>query len=104
MHRWGSVATLLLACGYAFFASPAPQPPQKGEELQVSDNQVGRYGGTLLVAQRSEPKTLNPVTATDAPSREVIGRLTADLIHINRQTQNTEPALAKSWSTSKDGQ
>jgi peptide/nickel transport system substrate-binding protein len=56
------------------------------------------------VAQRSEPKTLNPVTAADATSREVIGRLTADLIHINRQTQNTEPALAKSWSASKDGQ
>ncbi len=80
------------------------QPPQKGEDLQTTDNQVGRYGGTLVVAQRSEPKTLNPVTAADAPSREVIGRLTADLIHINRQTQNTEPALAKSWSVSKDGQ
>jgi peptide/nickel transport system substrate-binding protein len=94
----------VLACGYAGFASSAPQPLQRGEELQTTDNQVGRYGGTLVVAQRSEPKTLNPVTAADAPSREVIGRLTADLIHINRQTQNTEPALAKSWSVSKDGQ
>jgi len=103
MYRWGCLA-LLLACGYGGFASSAPQPLQKGEELQSTDNQVGRYGGTLVVAQRSEPKTLNPVTATDAPSREVIGRLTADLIHINRQTQNTEPALAKSWSVSKDGQ
>src|SRR5579863_288463 len=103
MYRWGCLA-LLLACCYGGFASSAPQPLQKGEELQSTDNQVGRYGGTLVVAQRSEPKTLNPVTATDAPSREVIGRLTADLIHINRQTQNTEPALAKSWSVSKDGQ
>ncbi len=104
MHRWGCFATLLLACGYSCFAASAPQPLQKGEELQTTDNQVGHYGGTLVVAQRSEPKTLNPVTAADAPSREVIGRLTADLIHINRQTQNTEPALAKSWSVSKDGQ
>ena len=104
MHRWGCLATLLLACGYGGFASSAPQPPQKGEEVQTTDNQVGRFGGTLMVAQRSEPKTLNPVTAADAPSREVIGRLTADLIHINRQTQNTEPALARSWSVSKDGQ
>jgi peptide/nickel transport system substrate-binding protein len=55
------------------------------------------------VAQRSEPKTLNPVVAADAPSREVLGRLTADLIHINRSTQRTEPALAKSWTLSKDG-
>jgi len=29
--------------------------------------------------------------------------MTADLIHINRQTQKTEPALAKSWTASPDG-
>jgi len=98
----GCLATLLLACGTSF-ASSVPQPAQRGEEVLVSDNAVGRYGGSLVVAQRSEPKTLNPVTATDAPSREVIGRLTADLIHINRASQQTEPALAKSWTMSKDG-
>src|SRR5579863_5989081 len=102
MYRWGCLA-LLLACGYGGFASSAPQPLQRGEELQITDNQVGHYGGTLVVAQRSEPKTLNPVTAADAPSREVIGRLNADLIHINRLSQQTEPALAKSWTLSKDG-
>jgi len=98
----GCLATLLLACGTSF-ASSVPQPAQRGEEVLVSDNAVGRYGGSLVVAQRSEPKTLNPVTAADAPSREVIGRLTADLIHINRASQQTEPALAKSWTISKDG-
>ena len=56
-----------------------------------------------MIAQRAEAKTLNPVTALDRPSREVIGRLQADLIHINRNTQRTEPALAKSWNVSKDG-
>jgi peptide/nickel transport system substrate-binding protein len=102
MHRMGCLATLLLACG-ACFAFSAPQPLQRGEDLFTTDNAVGRYGGSLVVAQRSEPKTLNPVTAADAPSREVIGRLTADLIHINRASQQTEPALAKSWTMSKDG-
>jgi peptide/nickel transport system substrate-binding protein len=103
VHRWGSVATLVLACSCACLAASTPQPVLRGEDLQTTDNQIGRYGGTLIVAQRSEPKTLNPVTAADAPSREVIGRLTADLIHINRASQQTEPALAKSWSVSKDG-
>jgi len=102
MFRLGYLLSLLFA-GLSCFASPAPQPAQKGEELQVSDNAVGRYGGVLVVAQRSEPKTLNPATAADAPSREVIGRLNADLIHINRLSQQTEPALAKSWTVSKDG-
>jgi len=52
---------------------------------------------------RAEPKTLNPVVATDAPSQEVIGTMQADLVHINRATQLTEPALAKSWKVSSDG-
>jgi peptide/nickel transport system substrate-binding protein len=103
MHRLGCLATLLLASGLPCFASAQPQQLQRGEEVQITDNQIGRYGGTLVVAQRSEPKTLNPVNAADAPSREVIGRLTADLIHINRASQQTEPALAKSWTLSKDG-
>jgi peptide/nickel transport system substrate-binding protein len=102
MPRLGCVALLSLA-SVSCFASSAPQPPQRGEELQITDNEVGHYGGVLAVGQRSEPKTLNPATAADAPSREVIGRLTADLIHINRASQQTEPALAKSWTVSNDG-
>lgn len=103
MHRLGYFATFLLACVLSCFASSLPQPLQRGEELQTTGNEIGRYGGTLVVAQRSEPKTLNPVTAADVPSREVVGRLMADLIHINRASQQTEPSLAKSWTVSKDG-
>jgi peptide/nickel transport system substrate-binding protein len=84
-------------------SAPLPQPVQKGEELQIASSEVGEYGGTLVVGQRGEPKTLNPVLAADAPSREVIGRIMADLVHINRATQKTESALATSWKLSKDG-
>lgn len=52
---------------------------------------------------RGEPKTLNPLIAADARSREVIATMQADLVHINRATQLTEPALAKSWKISLDG-
>jgi len=103
MRRRGELVTALLACAISCFASSLPQAAQHGEELQITDNEIGRYGGTLVVAQRSEPKTLNPVTAADVPSREVIGRLMADLIHINRASQQTEPSLAKSWTVSNDG-
>lgn len=84
-------------------AAPAPQPVSGNEDVARLENTAGRYGGRIVVGQRSEPKTLNPATATDAISREVIGRLNGDLIEINRSTQKTEPALAKSWKISPDG-
>ena len=65
--------------------------------------EIGRSGGRIAVSLRAEPKTLNPLIATDISSREVIGTMQADLVHINRATQLTEPALAKSWKISPDG-
>ena len=103
MRCLACLAAVMLVLGAGSLALSPPQAPQAGEELQITDNQVGRYGGSLVVAQATEPKTLNPVTAADVRSREVIGRMMADLIHINRDSQKTEPALAKSWVTSRDG-
>ena len=73
------------------------------EQLQRASAAIGRYGGRLVVGQKAEPKTLNPVTATDVVSRQVIGQCNADLISINRLSQKTEPALAESWKASEDG-
>jgi peptide/nickel transport system substrate-binding protein len=73
------------------------------EDLLVVQGLTGRPGGRLVFAQRTEPKTLNPVIAGDNASREVLHRMMADLIHINRGSQQTEPALAKSWTVSADG-
>ena len=81
----------------------SPDQPQPGEELARVADLSGHYGGHLTIGGRAEPKTFNPVIATDAVSREVTGRLMADLIDINRGTQQTEPALAKSWKISPDG-
>ncbi len=55
------------------------------------------------MALRSEPASLNPVAAVDNVSLTVLRRMHADLVHINRYTQRTEPALAESWSLSDDG-
>ncbi len=57
----------------------------------------------MAVAQRAEPRTFNPVVAVDAPSREIIGRLHASLVRINRASLRTEPELARSWEVSLDG-
>jgi peptide/nickel transport system substrate-binding protein len=96
----------LLVClfaGVCHGAGPLPEKPNPGEELFRAEQVSGHYGGQLTIGGRAEPKTFNPVVATDAVSREVIGRFMADLIEINRASQQTEPALAKSWKASPDG-
>lgn len=96
----GAAAVALLC---AMSAGAQGQTVAPGEEVATSQAESGQFGGRLVVSLRSEPRTFNPVLATDSPSREVIHRMMADLVHINRGTQQTEPALAKSWKVSKDG-
>ena len=72
-------------------------------EWLISRAEVGRAGGQLVVVERAEPRTLNPVVAIDSASKDVVWRMMGDLIHIDRETQQSEPALAKSWKVSPDG-
>src|SRR5688572_15586424 len=78
------------------------QAPAAVESL-VSRAEVGRPGGQLVIIERTEPRTLNPIFAIDIPSKDVVSRTMADLIHVNRDTQEPEPALARSWTVSPDG-
>jgi peptide/nickel transport system substrate-binding protein len=93
----------LLAFAIALLSSSAVGQTAAPSADALRTAGVGRPGGRVVYALRSEPKTLNPVTAVDVPSKEVIGRFVADLVHIDRQTQQTGPALAKSWRVSPDG-
>jgi peptide/nickel transport system substrate-binding protein len=106
-QRGRLIVSLFLAgastVGLTTKAFPHPQQTNAKEELLALPGEIGRSGGRLVISLRSEPKTLNPLTAADTPSREVIGAMQADLVHINRATQLTEPALAKSWKISADG-
>jgi peptide/nickel transport system substrate-binding protein len=92
VRKFGLTLSVLLACGTAH-----------AQEYSTVSGDPGEAGGKLVVALRSEPKTLNPILSVDATSREIIGALNADLVHINRQTQRTEPGLAKTWNLSPDG-
>src|SRR5438128_2810927 len=97
-----SAALFLGLLPFALAAFP-PDQQNKNAEFLVTHEPIGQRGGRLVLALRAEPKTLNPVIATDAPSREVIGVNPADLSHINRVSQLTESALAKSCKVFKDG-
>ena len=59
----------LLVCllvGVCISVTSATKPSVVGEEVQRMAALSGRSGGHLVIGQRAEPKTLNPVTATDA--------------------------------------
>lgn len=101
-----SARLILLVCllqATCFASAPRPETPNVSEELARAADVSGQYGGHLTIGERAEPKTFNPVLATDVVSREILGRMMADLIEINRSSQQTEPALARSWKVSPDG-
>ena len=56
----------------------------------------------LVQAILSDPKTFNPVIATDATSSSVGGMIFDGLVFSNPQTGENEPALAESWEFSAD--
>jgi peptide/nickel transport system substrate-binding protein len=96
-------ALIVAAFTCAFAASNRAQAQTPSEEILIADNPIGQPGGRLVVSLRSEPKTLNPVTSADISSREVIAQMVGDLVHINRLSQQTELALARTWHVSPDG-
>jgi len=98
----GATIALALLAGASLPGLALRQTPVAVESL-VSRAEVGRSGGQLVIIQRTEPRTLNPVFAIDSPSKDVVSRTMADLIHVNRDTQEPEPALARSWTVSPDG-
>lgn len=98
---WVAVLCALLADNSVVSKAAAQSSPQ--EEVLRTSSEAGKLGGKLVIPLRSEPRTFNPVPAVDQVSMGIINRLNADLIHINRGTQKTEPSLAKSWAVSRDG-
>lgn len=57
----------------------------------------------LTIGQRTEPRSFNPVTAADEPSRQIIGLLHATLLRTDPATQRLAPALAESWRAHRNG-
>lgn len=90
--------SLALAAVLACRETGGPSGAPTAEEASAGP----RRGGRLVAPLGSEPKTLNPILASDADSLSVIQPMNADLIHIDRASQETRPALAERW-TADDG-
>jgi peptide/nickel transport system substrate-binding protein len=60
-------------------------------------------GGELRFCLRTEPKTFDPLKVDNDAAAAVRYLTGGVLVRVNRQTQELEPGLAKSWKLSKDG-
>ncbi len=87
------------------FVGAAPPHPSLPDlpDPKVMLGDPGRFGGTFLDAQVSDPRTFNPILAQETSSTGAIGGLFDGLVEDNGETTEVEPALAESWTTSKDG-
>jgi peptide/nickel transport system substrate-binding protein len=65
--------------------------------------EVGTKGGRFVLAVLNEPKTFNPFMSNETSSNDVNGRLYTGLTQYDNVRQQPIPALAKSWSVSRDG-
>jgi len=62
-----------------------------------------RYGGSLVLAASSDPKTFNDIVSTDANSATVTSLLFEGLTTADPFTLKVIPDLARSWDVSPDG-
>ena len=62
-----------------------------------------RFGGSLVLATSSDPKTFNDIVSTDANSGTVTSLLFEGLTSADPFTLKVIPNLAKSWDISSDG-
>ena len=98
--RFGTVAllvALLVGC-----VAPASAPSGTAGESQAASAASGE-AVVLRTSSVSEPTTLDPNLAEDYYSITPIEQMFLGLTNINNTTNEVEPELAESWTTSADG-
>jgi peptide/nickel transport system substrate-binding protein len=85
-----TVATIAAACS----SGPRPETPASTAAVQ--------RGGEIVASVRSEPRTFNRLAARDTTTVLIATLTQAKLVRVNQATQEVEPWLAESWTTSPD--
>ncbi len=92
---------------YALFASfngrdLRASEKQETEFLQLR-NLAGIRGGNLILALPVGPTNFNQMLTSGLANSAVADRISADLVHINRNNFELEPSLATKWEADKSG-
>lgn len=104
-----SLATLFCAAALLTTLFGCSKPPQieRGKyplpkDAEISKCNPGKYGGVFVLTESQEPKTFNPLMATDTYSSNAISMMLSPLVTYDPFEDKTVPALAKSWEISED--
>ena len=105
-----ALLTGALACsskGRTRGSTGVADPPFRGavpEDAYVTDASVGSYGGTLVMAIPSNPKSFNPIVSVETSTAWVINNVVFKaLTDYDNEQQKDIPGVAKSWEASPDG-
>ncbi|MGK0357971.1 MAG: peptide/nickel transport system substrate-binding protein [Bradymonadia bacterium] len=85
-----------------------PKPGFMGEAPKgaavAKEGEIGRYGGSLVLALAGDPKTLNPLTANDSASADLLrGPVFSACMNFDRVKQTEIYALCEKYDKSPDG-
>jgi len=101
----GTIVLLLLAFQTVMYASPKPVVAQALPPF-IKDPPYGtspRYGGTLVIATSSDPRTVWGLLAGEAMSQYVVCQMFEGLLEFDYTGNKFMPVLAQSWEMSSDG-
>lgn len=70
---------------------------------RVYASSISRHGGQLILSTTSDPKTFNPIVASETSSTAMTAHIFEGLTTLNADTLQVEPHLAQSWEVSDDG-
>jgi peptide/nickel transport system substrate-binding protein len=74
-----------------------------GSAAPASASEKPVVGGRLVEGQIGDPKTFQPVIATDSVSSNSWGQVYISLLRTNKDTGDLEPGLAEKFELSSDG-
>lgn len=92
--------------GQAQPTGPAFKVPQVGQPYFTKEQYkpvVGKYGGKMVRATLGEPKSFNPIVASETSTTDFTQRIFQGLTDEDVFTGNVKPVLAESWEVAADG-
>ncbi len=94
---------LLFSLTLGLAASATAAPKVAGTNLKALNITSGKEGGTYTLALGDSPQTFNYYGAIDNNAYVLLNNVYEGLVEYNLATYQLEPALAESWTLSKDG-